>query len=316
MTPAIPAENLFRLGLRNLERRPWVIAHRGDSYHAPENTLEAARRAYQAGADAWELDVQMTRDGMPVVIHDDSLIRTTDVARRFPEDGRATSDYRVSDFDWNEIQLLDAGSWFLDAEGGPRTAARFGTLSRLEADDLAHFASGMLSIPTLTEALELTRKLNWLVNVELKVFPTNPDGLIDAVLRVIDETRTASRVLLSSFDHRIVATIAQRRPDILTGVLAATPLHRAHEYVREIVGADLFHPSTEVLGAASDAYRRRPSTSSLRRDILSELRSDDVPVLVYTVNDSRPGGLADHLIKAGVMGIFTDDPRSFTARWR
>src|SRR4051794_37261026 len=78
--------------LRALRRprpgRPLIIAHRGDSSHAPENTLEAALLGRDSGADAWELDVQLTRDGVPVVVHDETLLRTTDVARRFAGDPR------------------------------------------------------------------------------------------------------------------------------------------------------------------------------------------------------------------------------------
>src|SRR5689334_23672697 len=84
--------------------RPWVIAHRGDSSHVPENTLEAAQRAWDVGADAWELDVRLTRDGVPVVIHDATLVRTTTVAQQFPDDPRAQASYRVADFDLEEIK--------------------------------------------------------------------------------------------------------------------------------------------------------------------------------------------------------------------
>ena len=103
------------------------MAHRGDSFHAPENTLEAADLAHKAGADAWELDVQLTRDGVPVVLHDASLLRTTDVAARFKNDLRSTYGFRVSDFDWNEVRALDAGSWFVDKDADhdpPRHSAR------------------------------------------------------------------------------------------------------------------------------------------------------------------------------------------------
>ena len=68
--------NRFLDRLRSSSARPMVVAHRGDSYHAPENTLEAARLGWEAGAEAWELDVQLTRDGVAVVCHDESLVRT------------------------------------------------------------------------------------------------------------------------------------------------------------------------------------------------------------------------------------------------
>ena len=119
--------NRFRELLRATRARPLIVAHRGDSFYAPENTLEAARIGWETGADAWEFDVHLSRDGVPVVIHDESLLRTTDVARRFADDPRVGAGFLVSHFDLSEIHSLDAGSWFLDPKGGSRTAAAFGT---------------------------------------------------------------------------------------------------------------------------------------------------------------------------------------------
>jgi glycerophosphoryl diester phosphodiesterase len=128
------------------------------------------------------------------------------------------------------------------------------------------------------------------------------------VLAAIDATGTAARVLISSFDHGDVARCARLRPDLITGVLAATPLYRPERYVRDTVGAVAYHPSALVLGAASDAYLRAPSPHVLRCDVLAALKQHDVPVLVYTVNETAPDGLAAHLAAAGVDALFTDDP--------
>ena len=101
---------------------PLVLATPGRFVPAPENTIEAARLGWQDGADAWELDVQLTRDGVPVVLHDESLLRTTDVATKFAGDVRARDGFRLSDFDFVEVRALDAGSWFVNPAGGPRSA--------------------------------------------------------------------------------------------------------------------------------------------------------------------------------------------------
>ncbi len=290
-----------------------LVAHRGDSAHAPENTLEAARLAWDEGADAWELDVQLSRDGVPVVLHDESLVRTTDVWTRFAGDSRGASGFLVADFDFDEIRTLDAGSWFLAPSGGHRTATAFGTWGDLGAAARACYASGAVRVPSLAEALALTDRLDWLVNVELKSFPDADPRLFEAVYEVIRRTRTASRVLISSFDHADVAQATRFAPEIATGVLAATPVYRPSEYVRGLVRADTYHPSAEVLGGRSNAYRRHPSAASLRLADMEALRRHGVPVLVYTVNDPDPGGLASHLVEAGVSGLFTDDPRSLRA---
>ncbi|MBX6316654.1 MAG: glycerophosphodiester phosphodiesterase [Isosphaeraceae bacterium] len=294
---------------------PWVIAHRGDSAHAPENTLEAARRAWKAGADAWELDVQLTRDGVPIVLHDETLRRTTDVAQRFAGDPRGAAGFRVADFDLDEIRILDAGSWFLDPRGGPRTAVDFGTLDCLGTEERVLYASGAVRVPTLAEALGLTEQLDWRVNVELKSFPDATPRLVDAVLDLIDRLGVARRVWISSFDHSSVARVARRGHGVATGVLTAHPLHRPQDYVQGLIGADAYHPSAQILGAGSAAYRRRPSPAALLRRDLEALAGARIPVFVYTVNDVAEGGLADHLAQVGVAGLFTDDPGPLITRW-
>lgn len=302
-----PIANRFRALFGGDRTPPVIIAHRGDSSLAPENTLEAARLGWESGADAWELDIQLSRDGVPIVLHDESLLRTTNVATRFPSDGRASSGYLASDFDSCEIFTLDAGSWFLDASA-PRSAARFGTGDALTAHQCSLYSSGDVRVPTLVQALRLTADLDWLVNIELKTFPNSNPALLDAVLAVVDETDTAHRVLISSFDHADVARAARLRPEIATGVLSTIPLHRPAEYVRHLVGADFYHPSTPVLGEACDPYRQQREAASLRIGDLVELHSAGIPVLAFTVNDDSPDGLAAHLVAAGVRGLFTDHP--------
>jgi glycerophosphoryl diester phosphodiesterase len=79
---------------------PFLWAHRGASAIAPENTMAAFSAALECGADGLELDVHLSRDGVPVVIHDDTLARTTN--------GQG----RVNGKTWSQLQMLDAGSWF------------------------------------------------------------------------------------------------------------------------------------------------------------------------------------------------------------
>ncbi|AUH39307.1 glycerophosphodiester phosphodiesterase [Streptomyces sp. CMB-StM0423] len=87
---------------------PDVIAHRGSSGVAPENTAAATRLAVRQDADFVEIDVQRTKDGKLVNFHDCTMERTTDIEEVYP--GRPS--YRVSDFTWAELSRLDAGSWF------------------------------------------------------------------------------------------------------------------------------------------------------------------------------------------------------------
>lgn len=303
------SENRFLERLKSRGARPLVIAHRGDSYFAPENTLEAARRAHGAG-DAWELDVQLTRDGVPVVIHDDSLIRTTDVSVRFHNDFRAREGYLISDFDIGEITELDAGSWFVSDALRPRSARDFGTLPQIDAGGRSVYESGNVRVPRLVDALHLTLELDWLVNVEIKAVPLNPPGLAAAVLNAIAETGTADRVLISSFDHRIMGSLIDSKPDsrLAFGLLADSPLGQLPRYASEIMGVSTVHLSAECLGSGSIEYRRRPDESLLRAREVAALSARGIPVLVYTVNEHGVSSLASRLAGIGVAGLFTDDP--------
>ncbi len=308
------SKNRFLTLLRTRGDDPAIVAHRGDSFRGPENTLAAARLAWEAGAFAWELDVQLTRDGVPVVLHDESLLRTTDVAARFPDDPRGLAGFRVSDFDYNEVRALDAGSWFVADAGGPRSARSFGTLHHLDPESVALYRSGRVTIPTLAEALLFTREHDWLVNVEIKSFPDASPDLVDRTLDVIEQTGTASRILISSFDHSDLARANRPGRRYALGILTQTPLHRTPEYATKLVGADTVHVSAEVLGSESIAYRREPAARSLRTDLVAELKNRNIPILVYTVNSRGPESLAKHMAAIGVDGLFTDDPQGLGAR--
>ncbi|WP_205619353.1 glycerophosphodiester phosphodiesterase family protein [Salinivibrio socompensis] len=85
-----------------------VIAHRGDSYNAPESTLPAYQLACEVGADYLELDLQRTKDGKLIAVHDDNLKRNTNIETVYPE----RADDPVNTFTWAELEKLDAGSWY------------------------------------------------------------------------------------------------------------------------------------------------------------------------------------------------------------
>ncbi len=165
-------------------------------------------------------------------MHDESLMRHD---RRRQAVSPATPaprlGYRVRDFDWDEIRTLDAGSWFV-AGDGPRSARAFGTLDQLSATWLAHYTSGRVGVPSLEHALRFTRDLDWLVNVELKWFAHGTAALVAAVLDLVAATDTATRVLISSFDHTAVAAANHAGRRYGLGILTATPLYRTADYAR------------------------------------------------------------------------------------
>jgi glycerophosphoryl diester phosphodiesterase len=145
------------------------VGHRGASAYAPENTLASFRAAKTRGADYFELDVQQTRDDVPIVMHDATLSRTTDAEKVFPH----RSPWRVGDFTLAEVKRLDAGSWFSPRFRHEPVPTLAETLRAMEGSDLKL----MLEIkkpslyPGLTErvARELRAQPDWLLPGRLVV---------------------------------------------------------------------------------------------------------------------------------------------------
>lgn len=173
--------------VRTVDRSwPVNLAHRGASAEAPENTLEAFRLALESGAGGLELDVHMTRDGHVVVIHDDTVDRTTD--------GSGT----VRDMTLDEILKLDAGYRF--SPDGGRTFP---------------YRNRGVRVPLLDEVFRLFP--DTLVNVEIK---EDQPGVEEAVLRVIEEARAENRVLVASRLHGVIKRfrrISKRIPTSASG---------------------------------------------------------------------------------------------------
>ena len=155
-----------------------VMAHRGSSYNAPENTMAAFENAVAATADYIELDVHETRDGVIVVIHDSNLKRTTGF------------NGNVWDYDYDRIRQLDAGSWF-DSE----------------------FSD--CYIPTLDEVMEYTRgKIK--LNIEIKLSKKEPD-LVSGVAELIEKHHYENDCCVTSMNYDALCQIKAINPEIETG---------------------------------------------------------------------------------------------------
>lgn len=126
-----PAQLASELGIAY----PAVIAHRGASFDAPESTVAAYVLARDSGADYLEMDLQRSKDGVLFALHDDSLLRTTDVAQKFP----ARKDSPASAFTLAELKTLDAGSWFNQAYP-ERARASYVGLPLLTLDEIIDIA--------------------------------------------------------------------------------------------------------------------------------------------------------------------------------
>lgn len=129
-----------------LPPKPLIIAHRGAAMLAPENTLTSAQRAEALGAYGYETDIRISRDGIPFLMHDNNLKRTTDVEAVFPE--RASD--RPENFTWAELKQLNAGEWFVRAD--PYRTIASGLINLSEVQEMRGER-----IPTLAEVLDLLR---------------------------------------------------------------------------------------------------------------------------------------------------------------
>ena len=168
----------FRLALF---QNPTVMAHRGLSADAPENTLYAFSDAISVGADFIELDVQQTRDGVLVVMHDSNLKRTTGVNKD------------IWDVDYADIQNLDAGSWFDPAYANAR-------------------------IPTLEETLQFVDKRAKL-NIEIKPTKHGSDTLEQDVAELITRYQYTDACYVTSFSYGSLKKVKEVNPEIRTGYL-------------------------------------------------------------------------------------------------
>lgn len=281
------------------ERQALCIAHRGARSIAPENTLEAFRIGIERyRADMIELDVHLSRDGIPVVVHDDTLERCSDVAVKFPD----RKPWRVGDFSAAELLTLDAGSWFVGKDPFRQIAA-----GAVPAADLERFRSGRVRLPTLKQVLGLVAAHRVRVNIELKNFPMFYDGLAEKVIAEVRAAGLADLTVLSSFDHEILAHVKTIAPDMELAALCDQPVFPLAGYLVEQLGVSGFNPGSDVLGIGSLEWHRK---GAVRTDIIKAAQEAGLKVSVWTVNEPAE---MNALIKAGVDGIFTDFPQRMRA---
>ncbi|MFJ8105212.1 glycerophosphodiester phosphodiesterase [Streptomyces sp. NPDC096132] len=248
--------------------RAAVIAHRGASALAPENTLDAVDEASALGILWVENDVQRTKDGELVVIHDDSLRRTTDVEEVFPD----RAPWKVKDFTAAEIARLDAGSWFGDTYTGAR-------------------------VPTLEQYVERVEHNHQKLLLEIK----NPElypGIEQQTLKLLsnegwlDRRHVTGRLIVQSFSADSLRTVHALKPAVRTGLLGAPA---KADLARYAGFADLINPShTAVSRGYVDAVHalRGPHGQPMR-------------VFVWTVDDAAT---ARTVAGYGVDGVITNKP--------
>lgn len=232
------------------------IAHRGASGHAPENTMAAFEKAFQMKADYIEVDVQMTKDGELIAIHDTTVDRTTN--------GFGA----VEDYTLEEIQQLDAGSWFSEDFSGE-------------------------NIPTLEEILDAYRgKIGILI--ELKS-PERYPGIEEKVAHALRERNmdhpNNRKIIIQSFNHQSVQKSKELLPNIPHGVLAGLAWANVTDEQLEQFAtyADYFNPNRHIVTA----------------ELVERVHHVGMDIYSYTVRTQEQ---ADQLFDLGVDGIITDFP--------
>ena len=174
----------------SLPEKPKIMAHRGASHLAPENTLIAGQVASDWGAVGWEVDVSISYDGILFLCHDDTAERTTNIAEIFPE--RIQDD--VTMFNMSDLRQLDAGSWFVKED--PYKTIQQGHISQMEAETYTGE-----KIPTLAEVLNLTRDLDLFIDIDAEgPAEGHPyrEQYWDILLNQLAESNLGSKIMINS----------------------------------------------------------------------------------------------------------------------
>lgn len=173
-----------------------IIAHRGASGLAPENTIAGMKLAIEYGCDGIETDLQLTKDGEVVVFHDWSVERTTD--------GKG----QIRDLTFEEISKLDNGSWFSEEFKGER-------------------------VPRLEDLLEVVPE-NLILNLELKSQAFDSRGLEEKVMEILKENNRKENIIISSFNHESLKRVREVDKTIKLGILYEGYLLGLDEYIRNL----------------------------------------------------------------------------------
>jgi glycerophosphoryl diester phosphodiesterase len=259
-----------------------VGAHRGYRARYPENTL-LSFCASIGRCHFIELDIQMSKDFVPVVCHDPSLERTSNAKTLQQQLGLKS--LAVCDWTLHQLKTLDVGLWFLQADP-------FAAISNKEISIEEISRELPQRIMTLEEVLLHPYLINLPINVEIKDHRGRKqhNHVTEAVVEVIRKTGSTNRVLISSFNHDYLVLAKKISPKLALGALQDS-FHPADliEYLRSL-GAVAYHPSDSIVDAK----------------LIKKLRPAGIAVNVYTVNSKER---QKQLFSLGATAVFTDYPQ-------
>jgi glycerophosphoryl diester phosphodiesterase len=193
--------------------RPAIIAHRGASYRAPEETAPAYLLAREMGVDYLELDLQRTKDGVLIALHDDDLRRTTNIAEVFP--GRETD--TVDKFTFAELHSLDAGSWF-NKRFPDRARASFKHVRLLRLEEVMDIAEGGYHKPGLYIETKSARRFPGIERQLTEILTArgwiNAQGSRVSAMPRPEGPRVSARVIFQSFEPHSLALLRELAPHV------------------------------------------------------------------------------------------------------
>ncbi|MHA1489767.1 MAG: glycerophosphodiester phosphodiesterase family protein [Promethearchaeota archaeon] len=195
----------------DLPPKPDIIAHRGAACLGPENTIAVAESAIDFNIVGWEVDIQISYDGVPFLMHDNDLKRTTNVEEVFPD----REDKPAETFTFSELRKLNAGSWFFNDD--PYGVIAQGVITEEQAEKYKN-----AKIPSFTEVLRFTKKNGLYLDFDFKS-PSSDHPFHDKFFEILLDMTIESgidlnKVMIPSKSSKIINTILYKgASDILTG---------------------------------------------------------------------------------------------------
>lgn len=268
-----------------------VIAHRGASAYAPENTLAAFRLAAEMGAHWFELDCTLSKDGEVIVIHDDDLERTTD------------GEGLVADLTLPELKRTDAGSWFDPRFAGERlptlgealdfARGRIGVYIEIkDSDDDSGLEGDLLELAGEGGRLLPKRKTEVMRHIEAS--GSRNLALTRKVISEVRARRMGKQVVIQSFSPVVCAVSLIEAPELRTELLASSDDKHPGQWARFLRWAELLDP-----------HGFNPNKKDVTPELVGDLHHLGKSIAVWTVNDEAN---MRRLTGWGVDGLITDRP--------
>ncbi len=255
-----------------MQKQPLILAHRGSSGHYPENTMLAFKKAYESGADGVELDVQLSKDGVPVIIHDSTVDRTTNGSGK------------ISDLSLKEIRFLNAAATFTEFE--------------------------KQTIPTLEEYFEWVQDKLFVTNIEMKTYENEYEGIEQKVVQLLQQYKMEEKIIVSSFNYQTIERIKALAPELKCGLLTIDfqTLEQAKEFMPNLhIEQHALNAPSNLIDYAKNlgVDYFHPSYCSFTPEVAKQITDRGLGINIWTVNHETD--MSD-LLREDVNAIITNYP--------